>query len=309
MPHAFDASRPVAIIGAGVMGTKVAWACARADIPTRLFDSAPGKAEGALRTAAAWSQGDERQRILRRLVPVGSLDAALSGVQLAFENVPERLDLKQAILAEIGAKAPEDAFIGSNASAITPTPLGAASGRPERFFNLNFTDPRTDRLTELMTAAAAAPETRDFAKTWARHLGMIPIEVMTEQLGYSFNRLWRVVKQEVLRQIAEGYATSHSIDRAWMLTFGTAMGPCGLMDEVGLHSVLAIERVYHATSGEARDRPPAFLERMVEAGRLGVVAGEGFYHHPDPAYRRAGFLEGGDTPDTEGIPDDRRATP
>jgi 3-hydroxyacyl-CoA dehydrogenase len=306
MADAFDPNLPVAIIGAGVMGTKVAWACARADLPTRLFDSVPGKAAASVQTAVAWSAGDERRRILHRLVPVGSLEAALDGVQLAFENVPERLDLKEAVLAELGTKAPADAFIGSNASSLTPTPLAAASGRPARFFNLNFTDPRSDRLTELMTAADATPATRDFAKAWARHLGMIPIEVMKEQLGYSFNRLWRVIKQEVLRQIDEGYATPASIDRAWMLTFGTAMGSCGIMDEIGLHSVLAIERVYHAASGAARDRPPAFLERMVAAGRLGVVAGEGFYRHPDPAYRRAGFLDGdADDRDTQAERSDR----
>jgi 3-hydroxybutyryl-CoA dehydrogenase len=290
----FDPARPVAVIGAGVMGTKVAWACARSGLPTRLFDSAPGKAAEARLRAATWGTDAERQRILDLLVVAERLADAVAGVQLAFENAPERLDLKHAVLAAIGTAAPGDAYIGTNASSLTPTSLAAASGRPERFFNLNFSDPRTDRLTELMTAADAALETREFAKEWARHIGMVPVEVMKEQLGYSFNRLWRVIKQEALRQIAEGYATPDSIDRSWMLIFGTAMGPCGLMDEVGLHSVLAIERIYHAASGEPRDRPPEFLERMVAEGRLGVASGEGFYRHPDPAYRRPGFLEGGD---------------
>jgi 3-hydroxybutyryl-CoA dehydrogenase len=223
---------------------------------------------------------------------VESLDAALAGVQLAFENVPERLALKQTVHAELGAKAPREAYLGSNASSITCTPLATASGRADRFFNMNFTDPRTDRLTELMTCAATAPETRAFAKAWAGHIGMIPIEVRKEQLGYSFNRLWRVIKQETLRQIAEGYATPESIDRAWMLTFGTEIGPCGIMDEIGLHTVLAVERVYYAESGDPRDRPAAFLEEMVRDGKLGVASGQGFYAHPNPAYRMPRFLEG-----------------
>jgi 3-hydroxybutyryl-CoA dehydrogenase len=127
---------------------------------------------------------------------------------------------------------------------------------------------------------------------WARHIGMVPIETRKEQLGYSFNRLWRVIKQEALRQIAEGYATPESIDRAWMLNFGAEIGPCGIMDEIGLHTVLAIERVYHEASGEARDRPPAFLVEMVKAGKLGVVSGQGFYSYPDPTYRAPGFTTG-----------------
>lgn len=286
----FDPRAPVAIVGAGVMGTKVAWACARAGIETRLYDSAPGKAAEAAERARGWGEGGERALVAQHLHPVANLGEALEGVQLAFENVPERVELKRAVLAEIGRLAPAEAFMGSNASSIPCTPLAEASGRPERFFNLNFTDPRTDRLTELMAAAATAPETKAFAKAWARAIGMIPIECRKEQLGYSFNRLWRVIKKEVLRQIAEGYATPDSIDRAWMLTFGTDIGPCGIMDEIGLHTVLGIEKVYQQASGDPWDAPPAFLEAMVREGKLGVASGEGFYRHPDPAYRQPGFL-------------------
>lgn len=292
--RAFDPARPVAIIGAGVMGTKVAWACARSGLPTRLFDSEAGKADRAVALAATWGTADEQAMVARMVVVAASLDQALDGVQLAFENVPERLALKQEVLAELGRRAPADAYMGTNASSLPCTPLGQASGRPDRFFNLNFTDPRTDRLTELMASAATAPETKAFAKAWARHIGMVPIECLKEQLGYSFNRLWRVIKWEVLRQVEEGYATPESIDRAWMLTFGTEMGPCGIMDEIGLHTVLGIEKVYHQDSGDPRDRPPAFLEAMVKAGKLGVASGQGFYTHPDPAYRRPDFLAGED---------------
>ncbi|MFO1068390.1 MAG: 3-hydroxyacyl-CoA dehydrogenase family protein [Geminicoccaceae bacterium] len=288
----FDPARPVAIVGTGTMGTKVAWACARAGLPTRLVDSLPGRAAEARERAIGWSDGEEKARVAAHLVACDSLAAAVDGVQLAFENVPEKLALKEAVLAEVGALAPAGARMGSNASSITCTPLARASGRPALFFNMNFTDPRTDRLTELMVSPLTAPATRDFALAWARHLGMIPIECRKEQLGYSFNRLWRAIKQEVLRQIEEGYATPESIDRAWMLTFGTPIGPCGIMDEIGLGTVLSIEKVYHAESGQERDRPPAFLERMVAEGRLGVATGRGFYEHPDPAWRRAGFLEG-----------------
>ncbi|MCC6468443.1 MAG: 3-hydroxyacyl-CoA dehydrogenase family protein [Alphaproteobacteria bacterium] len=293
MYPSFDPSRPVAIIGAGVMGTKVAWACARAGLATRLFDSEPGKAAESIERALGWSGGAERERVASHLTAAPSLDAALSRVQLVFENVPEKLALKQAVHGELGRRAPADAYQGSNASSITCTPLAAASGRPERFFNLNFTDPRRERLTELMASASTAAETKTFAMAWARHIGMIPIETHREQLGYSFNRLWRVIKQEALRQIAEGYATPESIDRAWMLCFGTKMGPCGLMDDIGLHTILSVERIYYEASGDPRDRPPEFLEAMVKAGKLGVASGQGFYTHPDPAYRKPGFLEQG----------------
>ena len=288
---AFSPNRPVAIIGAGVMGTKVAWACARAGIETRLFDAAPGKARESIALACAWSNGTERLQVERHLVPAGSLSEAQDQVQLAFENVPERLELKRRVLAEMSEAAPDDAYIGSNASSLLCSPLAEASRRPERFFNLNFTDPRYSRLVELMTSPAAAPETIAFAKAWAKAIGMIPIHVRREQHGYSFNRLWRVIKKETLRQIAEGYATPRDIDRAWMLTFGTEFGPCGLMDEIGLHSILAVEKVYFELSQDESDRPPNFLVEMVERGDIGEKSGRGFYKHPDPEYLQPGFVE------------------
>ena len=79
-----------------------------------------------------------------------------------------------------------------------------------------------------------------------------------------------------------------------MMTCGTDMGPCGLIDDIGLHSVAAIEKVYHEASADPSDLPPDFLIRMVEDGELGGASGSGFYSHPDPSYRKQGFLDGDD---------------
>jgi 3-hydroxybutyryl-CoA dehydrogenase len=286
----FDPLRPVAIIGAGVMGTKVAWACARVGLRTRLFDTQAGKAAESRQRACSWGDASDQAAVREHLEVVDDLSAALRQVQLAFENVPEKLVLKRQVLAEVSARLSPEAYVGSNASSLLCTPLAEVCACTERFFCLNFTDPRSQRLVELMTCQVTAVETIRFARDWARHIRMVPIRVRREQIGYSFNRLWRVIKKEVLRQIAEGYATPHDIDRAWMLTFGTSQGPCGLMDDIGLHSVLNVERVYHADSGEDSDRPPQFLIDMVERREWGEITGRGFYEYPNPAYRRPTFL-------------------
>lgn len=288
----FSATAPVAIVGAGVMGTKVAWACARASLPTRLFDVEAGKADASVQLAATWSEGAEAERVRTHLRAAGSLAEAVQGVQLAFENVPERLQLKCEVASAVAQLLPPQAYMGSNASVLPCSPLAEASGRPDRFFNMNFSDPRYFRLTEVMTSPQAAAATIRFARAWARHIGMIPLVLGKENVGYSMNRLWRVIKKEVLRQIAEGIATPHDIDRAWMLAFGVKQGPCGLMDEIGLHSIRRVEQQYFELSGEPSDQPPPFLSQMIEAGKLGEISGSGFYEHPDPAYRRAGWLEG-----------------
>lgn len=292
MDMAFDPRRPVAIIGGGVMGTKVAWACARAGIDTRIFEIDAVQRERAVRNASSWGSDADKAKVAAHLRATGDLDAVLSDAQLAFENVPEDLALKTRVLGEIGAKLAAGARMGSNTSSLLCTPLAAASGRPALFFNMNFSDPRTDRLVEIMLSPMTAAATLDFALAWARAIAMVPVVTRKERMGYSFNRLWRAIKKEVLQQVADGHADPQDIDRAWMLSFGTSMGPFGMMDEIGLTTIRKIEQQYHLASGDPSDAPPAFLDRMIAEGKLGVASGEGFYKHPGPAYRRPGWLEG-----------------
>lgn len=289
----FDPARPIAIIGCGVMGAKVAWACARIGIPTRAFDTSATVLEAALGAIHGWSEGEERRRLTESLSFTTDLERALDGAQLAFENVPEVLELKQKVHADIGRRLADDAYMGSNTSSLLCSPLADASGRPDRFFNMNFTDPRSQGLVEIMGGSKTAPETIAFALDWAKAIDMIPILTRAEQMGYSFNRLWRAIKKEVLQQWGRGAGYPEDIDRAWMLTFGMPYGPFGLMDQVGLATILKIEERYFEASGDESDRPPQALYDMVARGELGVASGRGFYTYPDPAYERPGWLKAG----------------
>ena len=289
----FDPARPIAIIGCGVMGAKVAWACARIGVPTRAFDTSSTVLETALGSIHGWSEGDERRRLTESLSFTTDLDRALDGAQLAFENVPEVLELKQKVHADIGRRLAADAYMGSNTSSLLCSPLADASGRPAQFFNMNFTDPRSQGLVEIMGGSKTAPETIAFALDWARAIDMIPILTRAEQMGYSFNRLWRAIKKETLQQWGRGAGNPEDIDRAWMLTFGMPYGPFGLMDQVGLATILKIEERYFEASGDENDRPPKALYEKVARGELGVATGKGFYSYPDPAYERPEWLKGG----------------
>ena len=289
---AFDPAKPIAIVGMGVMGTKVAWATARAGIPVQAFDVDQDGLQRAIVRTREWSTPAEWPIVERNLRPASDLDQAVAGVQLAFENIPEDLPLKRRVLGDLESRLDPQAFLGTNTSSLRCSDLAVELERPDRFFALNFSDPRFMRLVELMGGPATNQSTLDFALAWARAIGMIPILVRKEQMGYSFNRLWRVIKKEVLRQVAEGYTTPHDIDRAWMLAFGTDFGPCGLMDEIGMGSIRKIEEAYYQDTGDPTDKPPQFLSDMIAANEMGAAAGKGFYHHPNPEYRRAGFLEG-----------------
>jgi 3-hydroxybutyryl-CoA dehydrogenase len=291
----FSAARPVAIIGMGVMGTKVAWACARAGLPVQAFDVDAAKLEASIALALSWSEGDERERVHRLLVGRRTLEQAVEGVQLVFENVPEVDEIKRDVIQRIDALVPAHLPIGSNTSSMRASEIAAHSSQPQRVFAMNFSDPRTDRLVELMGHPQSDPAVLTLAEAWARHLHMVPVRTHKEQMGYAMNRLWRVIKREALRQVAEGITTPADLDRAWMLVFGMPIGPFGIMDEVGLETILHIEERYARAGTDPTDHPPQFLLDMVAAGHTGSRAGGGFYQHPEPAYRRVGFLERGES--------------
>ena len=231
--------RKVAKIGVGVMGSNVAWACVVNGLEIYLFDQSAGQLKSAMEKIKGWLfngklSAEEARAAWNRLHPCASLTEALSGVDLAFESVYEDLEVKKKAHAEIGRLAPPHVLMGSNASSLLCTPLAEASGRPDRFFNMNFTDPHTEQLVELMWNPKTSEATQKAALGWARTLKMVPIVCKKELMGYSFNRVWRAIKKEVLYVTDLGACDPQDIDRAWILSFGTPMGPFGMMDQIGL---------------------------------------------------------------------------
>jgi 3-hydroxybutyryl-CoA dehydrogenase len=151
---------------------------------------------------------------------------------------------------------------------------------------------------------ATSSETHATVIDFLRSIGFIPIVLHGESVGYATNRIWRAVKKVVLAQLACGQECSlgttrsrlvsaEDIDRGWMLDWGTSIGPCGLMDHIGLDVVRDIELIYYDESGDDADRPPPLLDRMIAAGKLGKKSGVGFYTYPNPSYEQPGFLDGG----------------
>ena len=121
-------------------------------------------------------------------------------------------------------------------------------------------------------------------------LGLVTAVVNGESKGFIINRIWRAVKRESLRVVDEGVASPEDVDRLWMMFFQTEYAPFGVMDMVGLDVVSDIETSYQLVTLDPTDTPSATLARKIAAGELGEKSGQGFYEHPNPAYREPGFL-------------------
>ncbi|UCC38752.1 MAG: 3-hydroxyacyl-CoA dehydrogenase family protein [Candidatus Aminicenantes bacterium] len=298
--------KKVGIVGAGTMGRRLVYGCIISGKQTRLFDILPKAPDEARQVVRALI---EERMAEGRLVP-GTLEAALpllsicssledcvSGVDLVIETVPEDIALKRKVFAEIDQYSDPDTLIGTNTSSIPGSKLADATKRPEKVFNFNF-GPPDDLKVEVMGHPLTDQSTIERAMKFVKSLGLVPILVRREIMGYAGNRVWRAVKKEVLFLLDGGFATAEDIDRGWMLEWETPIGPCGLMDIIGLDVVRDIEMVYYAASGDPSDQPPKMLLDMIEQGKLGVKSGEGFYKYPDPAYKRPSWLKGEESPNS-----------
>lgn len=281
------------------MGPRIAYRCAISGLHTFLTDRDPQALQKARNRIEGWLTERSIDRPLStaeatsartRLHFCNTLEQCLADVDLVIETVPENLNLKRQVFAEIDRVAPAGALLATNSSSIPCSRIADVTARPGKVFNINFSDPTRDLLVEIMKGALTDDKTIGAAERFVRSLKMVPITTLKESPGFSFNRIWRAVKREALHLVADGYCSLEDIDRAWILDFGTKCGPFGLMDIVGIDIVRDIEMQYYLQSREEGDRPPQFLDDLIAQGRLGVKNGKGFYSYPNPEYKQPGWL-------------------
>jgi 3-hydroxybutyryl-CoA dehydrogenase len=292
----------VCLCGAGFLGWQISLQCASHGTPVRLFDIS----EAALERASehirhelkTWtSEGkitpEEVEATLSLVSFHDDMAEAVEGVDLVIEAVPERLDLKRAVFAQLDSVCDDATIVATNSSSIRVSKIEGATGRLDRVLNTHFYNtPWKRSIVELMRGTGTSDETLERVRLFMVSIGITPLMVLKESTGFIFNRVWRAIKRECLHLVDQGVSSFQDVDRAWMTLYETPYGPFGMMDGVGLDVVRDIERVYYEESGAERDAPPRLLLEMIERGELGVKTGKGFYTYPDPAYLEPGFLKG-----------------
>ncbi|MFI7076568.1 3-hydroxyacyl-CoA dehydrogenase family protein [Micromonospora sp. NPDC049903] len=275
------------VVGAGTMGLGIAYVAAGAGHAVELVEVDRERGAAAMtRLAELWDRGVRRGKLTvaqaaanqERVTLRAGLAEVAAEPQVIVEAVPERLDLKRAVLAE--AEALHPALLGSNTSSIPIAELAEGLTRPERFCGLHFFNPVwAMALLEIVVGAATAPEATAAAVTLATRLGKDPV-VVRDMPGFATSRLGVALGLEAIRMVADGVADPADIDKAMVLGYRHPVGPLELTDLVGLDVRLDIARTLQAAYGD-RFAPPPLLAEMVAAGRLGKKSGQGFYHWVD----------------------------
>jgi len=277
--------KTAAVLGAGSMGHGIAQALAMCGIETRLFDLDPIALDRGLAGVAANLEkgvargkvtAEVRDETLARLTGRTSLEEAVAGCGVVVEAVPENIELKRRIFAQLDGLLAADVLLGSNTSSLSISDIADACAHPERVVGMHFFNPvHIMKLVEVVRARQTSPEAATCALELARRMGKEPIDVQ-DSPGFASSRLGLVIGLEAMRMFEAGVASVEDIDKAMTLGYGFPMGPLKLTDLVGLDVRLAIAEHLTREIGPGFE-PPQVLRDKVAAGELGKKSGRGFY--------------------------------
>ena len=283
-----------AVVGAGTMGGEIAQVIAAADIAVVLKDVDQKFVDQGLEKAREVTQGQTARLVKKEKITQEQADQQLDeilgrihgtteyegfgDVDFVIEAVPERMELKQSVFAELDELTPGHAILASNTSALSITEMGEATSRPDKVVGFHFFYPASVmRLIEVVEGEDTSEETAQAAANFAMQIRKNPIRC-GEDPGFVVNRVLNSAASEIWRYQDESGASPEEIDKEIAEAKVTPMGPFYLSDLLGLDTVLHVAEHLRASYGDRFYVHPRMKE-LVEAGKLGSKTGEGYYTH------------------------------
>jgi 3-hydroxyacyl-CoA dehydrogenase/enoyl-CoA hydratase/carnithine racemase len=280
----------VAVIGAGIMGSGIAAANVKRDLPVTLNDSradALAKGVQAILDEVSYNKATKGKDIDRTLqyaplVNATTLDAEMAACDLIIEAIIENEDVKKQVYSRLEQQLGDNTILASNTSTIPITKLAAELQHPDRFCGIHFFNPvRKMKLVEVIRGAQTSDLTVATAVAYAKRLGKSPI-VVNDGPGFLVNRLLLPYMNEALHLVGEGVLISE-VEKA-AKKFGMPMGPITLYDVVGLDTAVYAGQVL-ADAWPDRIVASPILPALVEAGRIGQKTGRGFFSYQNKRNR------------------------
>ncbi|MEF9479464.1 3-hydroxyacyl-CoA dehydrogenase [Chryseobacterium sp. RRHN12] len=293
----------ITIAGSGVLGYQIAFQTAYHgfkvtvyDINDEILEKAKGKFT-ALSEAYKKDLGATQEQLdatFKNISYSSDLAEAVKDADLLIEAVPEDPAIKTEFYHKLAQVAPEKTVFATNSSTLLPSQFAEATGRPEKFVALHFANEIWKHNTgEVMRHPGTSQEVFDSLINFAKAIGMVALPILKEQPGYIVNSLLVPLLGAAVNLWVDEVSDIETIDKTWMVATGAPAGPFGILDIVG------ITTAYHINKMEAEEtQEPLKIkaveklkEEYIDKGKLGVLAGEGFYKYPNPAYQDKDFLK------------------
>ena len=288
--HSIGPAKSMAVVGGGTMGVGIVYVFAAAGWHVWVVEPDDVRAQSLQKTleetaSAGLKRGKLTESSVKHITTsverLQSSEQLPLGLDLVIETVPERMDIKRAVLAQIDARLPS--IIASNTSAMSINELAQCVKDPSSFLGMHFFNPVWSlAMVELIRGDATSDKTLFDAKKYAASIGKTSITVR-DVPGFATSRLDLIASLEAMRMLEDGVASAEDIDNAMLIAYRHPMGPLRLSDVVGLDVRLDIARQLSVTLGD-RYAPPKILEDMVARGELGRKSGKGFFNWATPTH-------------------------
>ena len=288
--HSLCPAKSMAVVGGGTMGVGIVYVFAAAGWHVWVVEPDDVRSQSLQKTleetaSAGLKRGKLNESSVKHITTsvqrLQSSEQLPLGLDLVIETVPERMDIKRAVLAQIDARLPS--IIASNTSAMSINELAQCVKDPSCFLGMHFFNPVWSlAMVELIRGDATSDKTLSDAKNYATSIGKTSITVR-DVPGFATSRLDLIASLEAMRMLEDGVASAEDIDNAMLIAYRHPMGPLRLSDIVGLDVRLDIARQLSVTLGD-RYAPPKILEDMVARGELGRKSGKGFFNWTTPTH-------------------------
>ena len=277
----------VGVVGLGTMGSGIAQVCLQAGLEVVGREVEPELGERArARIDHYLTRGVEKERLtqadkdaaLGRLTLVTDL-AELDSCELVIEAAFEDLDVKRELFSQLDGIVSPEAILATNTSALSVTQIAEATRRPEQVVGMHFFNPAPVLpLVEVIRTVHTSDDVFDTAYAFAQRIGKEPV-ACNDTPGFIVNRILIPLLNDCVRVLDESRVSPEDVDRAMRFGANWPIGPCALIDLIGVDVHVHASEALHAALGEERMAPPQRLLEMQQAGQLGRKTGHGFYDY------------------------------
>jgi len=279
--------RSVGVVGLGTMGAGIAQVCVQAGIETvgrevsaELVETARARIEHYLGRAIEKGRlsEEDKEAALARLQTTTDL-GDLADCDLVVEAIVEELEAKQNLFRELDGIVGLEAVLATNTSALSVTAIAGATKHPERVVGMHFFNPAPVLpLVEVVRTDASSEKSVNAVHAFAERIGKRPIRCR-DTPGFVVNRILIPLLNDCVRVLDEADVTPEDLDTALTAGLNWPIGPCALIDLIGVDVHVHASEALHEALGESRMAPPRLLVEMRDAGRLGRKSGQGFFSY------------------------------
>jgi 3-hydroxybutyryl-CoA dehydrogenase len=279
--------RKVGVVGLGTMGAGIAQVSVQAGYETVGREVRDELGERGKATIDRYlTRGVEKGRLTQeeKDAAIGRLTlttelADLSDCDLVIEAVLEELSLKREVFAELDRVTRPKAILATNTSALSVAEIAEATERPERVVGMHFFNPAPVLpLVEIVRAPSTSEDVVRAAYEWAESAGKQPVKC-NDTPGFIVNRILIPLLNDCVRVLDEAGVTPEDLDKAMTNGAGWPLGPCALVDLIGIDVHVHASEALYGKLGEERMAPPERLVEMQKQGRLGRKTGRGFFQY------------------------------